>query len=494
MNYRAILIPIVCVVSGVASLRAQQPEEVPRLAQQYKSHEWYVAQVKLWKGEIDRDPTDAHAWYNYFKASRYEAYEDTASLQVKSQRMQNLLSDMERAIPNSFEAHFCKYWNGGNEADLFPELEAAYRIRQDYAEVSPDFVSYYELHGDYDKKNFFCTKWYETKTISPSLLNYNYNVLMSLDKDAILVTTGDNDTYPIWLLQCVKGIRPDVTVINTSLISIPEYRLRMMKEHGIKGDGALLDWDRMETTPYETCLAQFLQSLAESNKSRPFYVTLTVGPDCLTLIKENLYTVGLANRYSPHRIDNIAMLEKNWNQFRLDYLDLEFYGESYLFNSGGLQLLNMNYVTPALLLYEHYLLAGDEGKADRFRDLALQIGREGGQEQGVLDYLKSLQEGRADDGGQTDRQTASVAEPDRNEFADRITITPNPVQTVLTLHLPERLDADIDIVDMGGNILRTFKSDTRDVEVDVKELPSGTYILRVATTLGTASKSVQVTR
>jgi len=494
MNHRFLLIPLACIVAGVLPLHAQQPEEVPRLTQQYKPHEWYVTQAKLWKEETERDPSNAHAWFNYFKASRYEAYEDPASQEVKAQRMTNLLADMERAIPNTFESHFCKWWNGGNDASLFPELEAAYRIRQDYAEVSSDFVSYYELKGDYDKMKFFCTKWYESKSLSPSLLNYNYNVLMSLDKDAVLVTVGDNDTYPIWILQYAMGIRPDVTVINASLITIPEYRERMMKEHGIEGDGTLIDWERMETTPYETCMAQFLQSLAESNRKHPFYVALTVGPDYLSLIEKNLYTVGLANRYSAHRIDNIAILEKNWSMFRLDYLDREFYGESYLFNTGQLPLLNMNYVTPALILYEHRLLAGDEAGADRFRELALKLGREGGQEQDVIDYMNDLQSGPSDGSRPSDSHTSSVAEPEEHGFADQVTVAPNPAQTTVTLRLPETLDAKIELADMQGKVLRTLESDTRDVKIDVQDLPLGTYLLRIETRLGTASKTVQVAR
>jgi hypothetical protein len=382
-----ILVPALLWNAGGAS--AQVPEKVHCLVKEVRSREWYEGQIKAWKREVDKNPKDPAAWFNYYKANRMlRIYDEEGNSQMTSARfktLQRIVDDMGKKVPESFEYNYVKWYNGSNDPALFPFLEKAYRIAPGRPETYADLATHYELTRDTHRRNQILQRWYASGDPIPGLLNYNYNVLMSLEENGILLTHGDNDTYPAWILQAAGGIRKDVTVLNVHLLSRKDYREKIFNALGmapISIDPEASDQD------YQTFQAALVQHIAANSKGFPVYLAVTASVPALTEgVKDRLYLVGLAYRYSAEKLDNIALLKRNFEQrFALDYLTRDFRYEPF---NAVVNQANANYLVPMMHLYEHYKAAGEMWKAPALKERMLAVSRKAGLEQQVQDYFKN---------------------------------------------------------------------------------------------------------
>ncbi|MEX2182785.1 MAG: DUF2723 domain-containing protein [Gemmatimonadaceae bacterium] len=59
--------------------------------------------------------------------------------------------------------------------------------------------------------------------------DFAIDMLNSVEPYGILVTVGDNDTFPLWYAQSVLGVRRDVTIANTSLLNTEWYTRQLIR-------------------------------------------------------------------------------------------------------------------------------------------------------------------------------------------------------------------------------------------------------------------------
>ncbi len=109
--------------------------------------------------------------------------------------------------------------------------------------------------------------------------DYARDVLQSVDPYALIITTGDNDTFPLWHAQEVEGLRRDVNVVVLSLANTNWYLSQLQRRPPVPFPGA-----PVPTTPWMS--RSYLNGPADT---LPPYILLdravtgTIGPIQVTL-------------------------------------------------------------------------------------------------------------------------------------------------------------------------------------------------------------------
>ncbi|PBQ34158.1 hypothetical protein CNR22_21090 [Sphingobacteriaceae bacterium] len=369
---------------------SQKSEKIFGNARQHKSIGYYKEQSAAWERELEKNPKDAAAWYNYYYANRNILFNDTVSNRSpkeKSDLLNSIVDKMGKAVPESYEYNIAKWQIGGNDPKFLPYLKKAIEIGEGRTEHLDYMINQGELTRNIKDREIYSQKKFEAGQFSTGVIYYNYNVLMGLRENAILITSGDNDTYPIWYLQS-QGIRKDVTVINMYLVQLDDYREKLFQELG------LTKWEKpagskVADADHEHDRNTIITHIASNSKNYPLYLALTTACDdkYTKAIQEKLYLTGLAYLYSKEPIDNIALLKNNVeHQYAFDYLDKPFYHE---ISPDIVKMVNGNYIVPLLTLYDHYKLAGENLKSEWTKSKLLTISKGTDNEVEIIKHLQA---------------------------------------------------------------------------------------------------------
>lgn len=185
------------------------------------------------------------------------------------------------------------------------------------------------------------------------------NLLMSLDPNAILFIGGDNDTFPIWCLQEVYGVRPDVTAVNLALSNTDWYvkQIRDYMKIPLRWTDAQIDAMRHRRSAEGRMYRiqdQVLDEILTINKwERSINFALTVGLDARQYRGRDLgnYLVmqGMVYKVYPGERPGTIDMERTRDLFYNDF-SFRSLADSTIFKGERTRSLTGNYTTALVLM------------------------------------------------------------------------------------------------------------------------------------------------
>ena len=199
-----------------------RPEEIKSMRQVVYDEKTYSELAGLWKDYYDEFPSE-YAYANWMYAARYAHdadYSDLLNKGVKKYPANPILLYLK-----ALELH-----GSHDNVEGRKYLEQAVALDPDYEDPWFALVTHYMDNGDEEKLDVALRRLLESGIITDDVMDFNYNMLISLEENAILITNGDNDTYPGWILTRIMEIRPDVAIVNRSLLNTDWYPMYVIKQ------------------------------------------------------------------------------------------------------------------------------------------------------------------------------------------------------------------------------------------------------------------------
>jgi len=309
-----------------------RPERVVSKRLVMYDQDTYTKLAKLWAEYYEEFPS-ADAYGNWMYATRYAELDDYEELLDKGLRMYP-------ASPVLLYLIGLKKHGAADNSVGRDYLERAVALDPTYMDPWFALVIHYLAQDDQERLNLALRNLLDGGAIPDVVMDYSYNMLTSMDTNAILVCNGDNDTYPGLILTQLLDYRPDVMIVNRSLLNTDWYPLLMIAQglppfvtqaeltelrEQILGEIKVSQQPMPPGGPFGDPLIEHLVTAATAAE-RPVYFSWTlVMTETIARFMEDGRPLGLVNLVTPphgsHQSDLQRALEVWLHDYRTGGLD-----------------------------------------------------------------------------------------------------------------------------------------------------------------------------
>jgi hypothetical protein len=327
------------------SMIAGMPPDIRSWRDEILPKDEYAKLADQWRDYTKKHPQSAVAYVQLARALRYskganaderDSLVDVAyKLDPNCPEVLAAMADRTHRLQEGPDfrkgAEQCREWG-----------EKAVELAPDWAYPHFALWSLCYLLGRKDEADVHLRAILEKGGYSAPIVDFGYNLLVSAPSGSIVLTNGDNDTYPPLALQAARGIGRDVAIVNLSLLNRLDYATQVFQ--GISGGAPFSEaeirslhdgWkDDTGGDPFSVrVMKALLEKVRRGQWSRPVYFAVTVTPYYLDQSPVALEIEGLLWRVTRDpkpqasaeegkeeepRVDVQRTLDLYRNQFRLE--------------------------------------------------------------------------------------------------------------------------------------------------------------------------------
>lgn len=258
---------------------------------------------------------------------------------------QTVMEPRERDYAYAGSFYVFAIWVGMGVAELNNLLK--HFVRKNYCVIATALIALIvpiqmvsQTWDDHDRSNRYICRDFGA----------NYLNTMQDKGNPIILTSGDNDTFPLWYNQEVEGVRTDARVCNMSYAQTDWY-IDQLKRPAYNSPSLPITWERKQYTegtneivpiePNDSITLQYgqrsmtilldglnhlaksdlliIEMLSHTQANRPIYTSINTCGNTLPYLRDHLVLEGLAYRVVPENAGKLIDIERLYDNIMNKY-------------------------------------------------------------------------------------------------------------------------------------------------------------------------------